>query len=128
MAKSQSLASMSVDALLKLRDNIGLMLSKKAGELQRQLASLTGGESSGGGKRRGRPPGKAHSLKGRTVAPKYRSPDGVGWAGRGATPRWLQEAMKGGAKKEDFLIAKSAAVSKKSASKKSGRKKKAAAA
>lgn len=124
MAKSQSLASMSVDALLKLRDDIGSMLSKKAGELQRQLASLTGTGTIGSGKRRGPRPGKVHSLKGRTVEAKYRSPDGIGWAGRGATPRWMAEAIKGGAKKEDFLIAKGAAASsKKSASKKSRKRK-----
>lgn len=113
--KSQSLASMSVDALLKLRDDIGSVLSKKMGELQRQLASLTGGEI-GNGRKRGRKPGKAHSLKGRKVAPKYKGPGGETWAGRGATPRWMAEAIKGGAKKEDFLIAD--AVSKKKAAKK----------
>ena len=122
MAKSQSLAAMSVDALLKLRDDIGSMLSKKAGELQRQLASLTGSGSIGSGKR-GRKPGKVHSLKGRTVEPKYKGPAGETWAGRGATPRWMVEAVKGGAKKEDFLIAKTAAATKKSSAKKSNRKK-----
>lgn len=109
MAKSQSLASMSVDALLKLRDDIGSVLSKKVGELRRQLASL-GGDSVGHGKR------KVGSLKGRKVAPKYKGPGGETWAGRGATPRWLVEAVKGGAKKEDFLIA--AAPKKKRAAKK----------
>jgi DNA-binding protein H-NS len=103
MAKSQSLASLSVDALIKLRDDIGSMLSDKVGDLKRQLASLTG-TSVGNGRKRGRPPG---SLKGRKVAAKYRGPNGVTWAGRGATPLWMVEAIKGGAKKEEFLIAKS---------------------
>lgn len=119
--KSQSLASMSVDALLKMRDDIGAMLSKKMGELQRQLASLTGSSATKGAKR-GRPAGR--SLKGRKVAPKYKSPDGSAWAGRGATPRWMVEAIKGGAKKEDFLIA--GAGRKKAAAKKGTRKSKAA--
>jgi DNA-binding protein H-NS len=123
MAKSQNLASMSVDALLKLRDDIGSMLSKKAGELKRQLSALTGTDV-GNGRKRGR---KAGSLKGRKVAPKYKGPGGETWAGRGATPRWMAEAVKGGAKKDDFLIAKAAASSKKSSAKKSSRKKKAAA-
>jgi DNA-binding protein H-NS len=113
MAKSQSLASMSVDALLKLRDDIGTVLSKKVGELRRQLASLTGNGSIGSGKR-GR---KAGALKGRKVAPKYRGPGGENWAGRGAMPRWMAEAIKGGAKKEDFLIV-GAAKKKKVAKKK----------
>ena len=103
MAKaSQSLASMSVDALLKLRDDVGAMLSQKATDLKRQLSQLIGGNSAGHGRKSGR---KA-SLKGRKVAPKYKGPAGELWAGRGATPRWMVEAVKGGAKKDDFLIAK----------------------
>jgi DNA-binding protein H-NS len=48
------------------------------------------------------------TLKGRKVSPKYRGPSGETWAGRGAKPRWLAEAMKGGKKLDDFLIEKSA--------------------
>jgi DNA-binding protein H-NS len=117
--KSQSLAAMSVDALLKMRDDIGSTLSKKMGELQRQLASLTG--SSAKVPKRGRP--KGHSLKGRKVAPKYKGPNGVAWAGRGATPRWMVEAIKGGAKKEDFLIAGVSGGIKKTAGRKSKKRK-----
>ncbi len=124
MARSKSLAAMSVYALIKMRDDIGHVLSNKVGELQRQLASLTGGASIGHGRKRGPKLGrKAHLLKGRKVEPKYKGPGGETWAGRGATPRWMVEAVKGGAKKEDFLIAKSAAASKKSSAKKSSRKK-----
>jgi len=47
-------------------------------------------------------------LKGRKVPPKYRSPSGETWAGRGAKPRWLVAAIKGGRKLDDFLIDKSA--------------------
>jgi hypothetical protein len=35
-----NLASMSVDALLKLRDDIGVVLNRKAKELESQLARL----------------------------------------------------------------------------------------
>ena len=101
MAKPRSLASMSVDALLKLRDDIGSMLSKKAGELKRQLSALTGTDV-GNGRRRGR----KSALKGRKVPPKYRGPGGETWAGRGARPLWLSAAIKGGKKLDDFLIAK----------------------
>ena len=45
-------------------------------------------------------------LKGRKVPAKYRSPSGETWAGRGARPRWLVAAIKGGKKLEDFLIDK----------------------
>src|SRR5262245_42033190 len=47
-------------------------------------------------------------LRGRKVAPKYRSPSGDTWAGRGARPRWLEAAIKEGKKLDDFLIDKSA--------------------
>jgi DNA-binding protein H-NS len=87
-----NLSSMSVDALLKLRDDINKALDRKANELRSQLSML-------GVQRRG-------SLKGRKVPPKYRSPSGETWAGRGARPRWLVAAMKKGKKVENFLIGK----------------------
>lgn len=118
MAK-QSLASMSVEALLELRDKVAATLSGRVSEMKRQLARLGGGDVIGNG-RRAR--SATSSLKGRKVAPKYRGPGGELWAGRGAMPRWMQAAVKGGAKKEDFLIAKGTA---RKAAKKS-RKRKAA--
>jgi DNA-binding protein H-NS len=48
------------------------------------------------------------SLKGKKVPPKYRSPSGETWAGRGQKPRWLVAAIKRGKKLDDFLIDKSA--------------------
>lgn len=97
MARSASnLGSMSVDALLKLRDDIGVVLSQKSKELQRQLVRL--GLSTPGVGRGG------NSRKGLKVAPKYRGPDGETWAGRGATPRWLTALMKEGHKRDEFLI------------------------
>jgi DNA-binding protein H-NS len=81
---------MSVDALLKLRDDINKILNRKANELRSQLSML-------GLQRRGPP-------KGRKVPPKYRSPSGETWAGRGARPRWLVAAIKRGKKADDFLI------------------------
>ena len=38
------------------------------------------------------------------VVPKYRSPDGKEWSGRGAMPKWIQEFEEGGGNKEDYLI------------------------
>ena len=52
--------------------------------------------------------GGGSALKGKKVPPKYRGPSGETWAGRGAKPRWLVAAIKGGKKLEDFLIDKSA--------------------
>ena len=44
MAKATRLASMSVDALLQLRDDIGKALSHRAAQLKDQLSRLGGGE------------------------------------------------------------------------------------
>ncbi len=40
------------------------------------------------------------------VAPKYANPSNPEqtWTGRGRMPRWLQEKVDAGAKREDFLI------------------------
>ena len=126
MAKrAQSLASMSVEALLKMRDDIGRVLSQKAEDLKRQLSRLGGGGegSSGRGRR------KRASMKGIKVPAKYRGPNGETWAGRGARPRWMEERLKAGAKQEDFLIkrpGRPAAASRKKAAAKRSRKRKAA--
>ena len=105
MARKSNIASMSVDALFKIRDDVSKILSARASQLQDQLSRLMGDESSGGistGKRRGRPPGR----KGKKVAPKYRGPKGETWAGRGLKPRWLTAELKKGRKLENFAIKK----------------------
>jgi DNA-binding protein H-NS len=98
------LASMSVDALLKMRDEIGEILSRKTDDLRRQLSALTGV----GEKRQTRGKGrKGKSLKGRKVAAQFRSKKdpALTWSGRGATPRWMKAEMKGTKlKKESFRI------------------------
>jgi DNA-binding protein H-NS len=108
MARAKSLAKMSIEALLELRDSVGATLSERAAALQKQLSRLTGPDV-GNGTRRGRKPGrpKGTKLKGRKVAPKYRSKKDrkLTWAGRGATPRWMREEMKAGKLNKDaFLI------------------------
>lgn len=98
MAK-QNLASMSVDALLKLRDEVAEALARKVSELKKELSRLGSGEARGNGLRR--------TTAGRKVAPKYRSRKDASltWSGRGALPRWMREEMKGTKlKKENFLI------------------------
>jgi DNA-binding protein H-NS len=106
MAKS-NLASMSVDELLKLRDDIGNALSRRAEELKNQLSRL-GGEIRSRKRRRG------SSLKGRKAAVKYRDKSGNTWAGRGAQPIWLRDKLKAGAKIEHFAVHKTGASRKKS--------------
>src|SRR5262245_8665527 len=99
-----NLSRMNVEALMELRDQVDQGLRDHRVELQKQLEriALLGGERV----RRGRTGGS--TLKGRKVPPKYRSPSGETWAGRGARPRWLVAAIKGGKKLDDFLIDKSA--------------------
>jgi DNA-binding protein H-NS len=102
MAKPSKLALMSIEALMKLRDDVGAALAQKADELESQLSKL--GASSAGNGRRGR---RVSAMKGRKVPPKYRSKENLRltWAGRGATPRWMSEEMKKRKlKKEAFLI------------------------
>jgi DNA-binding protein H-NS len=106
MARPKSFAKMSIEALVELRDSVAETLSEKASDLRRQLSSLTGTDV-GKSVRRGRPPGRRSSLKGRRVAPKYRSKKNpkLTWAGRGIVPRWMRQEMKAAKlKKEAFLI------------------------
>ena len=58
MAKKSSYATMTVDALFKMRDEISEVLSSRATELQRQLVRLTGS-----GPKRGRPAGKTRKMR-----------------------------------------------------------------
>jgi DNA-binding protein H-NS len=95
MAK-QTLASMSVAELLKMRDQIGLLLSDRAGALREELASIGGDRGQGTTRRRGR-----------KVKAKYRDPKtGNTWSGRGAAAGWLAAYEKEGRKRDEFLIEK----------------------
>jgi DNA-binding protein H-NS len=92
-----NLKGMNVEALMSLRTQIDKRLLEYRAELEKQLEALSG-----------QPKRKAtsSSLKGRKVPPKYRSPSGETWAGRGARPKWMIAALKKGRKMEDFLIDK----------------------
>ena len=119
--KGVNLKAMTVDALIDLRGNIDRILSTKVAaarqELNSKLEKLNSflGKAPDHGSRRS-------SRKGRKVAPKYRSPEGETWAGRGARPRWLTALLKRGRKIEEFAINKAAAARKKPAAKRSRRK------
>jgi DNA-binding protein H-NS len=97
-----NLSGMTVEALMDLRKRVDETLNERRAELQMQLErmALVGGARvvRGGGS----------PLRGRKVPPRYRSPSGETWAGRGAKPRWLVAAIKRGKKLDDFLIDKSA--------------------
>jgi DNA-binding protein H-NS len=104
---------MDVGQLRQYIENLQSALSKKVSEqrayLEGKLSELTG---FGAPKKRGRPAGSvsaASKKKGtrKKAAPKYRSRKDpkVLWSGRGVTPVWMREEMKGTKlKKDDFLI------------------------
>src|SRR5262249_43198723 len=97
-----NLSGMTVEALMDLRKRVDETLHRRRAEIEKQLEAfaVVGGAKvvRGGGS----------ALKGRKVPPRYRSPSGETWAGRGAKPNWLVAAIKDGKKLDDFLIDKSA--------------------
>ena len=93
-----NITGMDAESLLELRDRIDQRLGEHRRSLEKQLNRLGIGEGSSRGKA---------SLKGRKVAPKFRSKKDpkLTWAGRGAMPLWMREEMKAGKLKKDaFLI------------------------
>jgi DNA-binding protein H-NS len=113
-----NLKSMSIDKLMKLKDQIDTTLRAKVADerstLQAKLDKLLRLPTS-------RSPSKGLRFGARgSVAPKYRNPENPSetWAGRGLTPRWLAAALKGGKKLDHFSIAQTA----KHATKKAPRK------
>src|SRR5262249_6233637 len=97
-----NLSGMTVEALMDLRMRVDETLHRRRAELEKQLKRM----GVVGGARVVR--GGGSVLKGRKVPPKYRSPLGETWAGRGAKPRWLVAAIQRGKRLDDFLIDKSA--------------------
>jgi DNA-binding protein H-NS len=102
MAKP-SLSRMDVQSLMDLRKRVEEALFEHRAVLEKQLALLHGETAISARRRGGR---RRSTLKGRKVPAKYRDRSGNTWAGRGAKPRWLVAAMKGGRKLESFLIKK----------------------
>ena len=95
-----SLSGMTVEALMDLRKRVDETLHERRAELEKQLERMgaIAVVVRGGGS----------VLKGKKVPPKYRGPSGETWAGRGARPRLLVAAIKGGKKLDNFLIDKTA--------------------
>src|SRR3954465_13185219 len=96
--KKQNLTGLDFQSLLDLRNQVDEALSGYRSTLERQLEALGSSVASLGGKVARRMRGSM--LKGTKVAPKFRSPKGETWAGRGAKPRWLVAAIKEGKKLE----------------------------
>ncbi len=102
-----SLSRLDVQSLMDLRKQVEATLVERRAVIEKQLALLDGDKVARRGGRR------KSTLKGRKVPAKYRGPDGETWAGRGARPRWLVAAIKGGRKLDHFLIDKSAGKGRK---------------
>jgi len=70
------------------------------------IAHLSGSSAAGGSKPKNAGKSTLSPNDGRLkVKPKYRHPKSKEtWSGRGKTPRWLAAELKGGKRKEDFLI------------------------
>jgi DNA-binding protein H-NS len=100
--KGQDLATMSVDQLWTLHEEIIALLSSKIDaekrELERRLALLQGRIEDKPSARRPYP--KVH--------PKYRNPERPSetWSGRGKQPRWVGAQLKSGKKFDELLIAR----------------------
>jgi DNA-binding protein H-NS len=94
-----ALKSMTIEKLMKLKNDVEATLTQKVTEERRALEqelSKLGGYT--GGK-------KARVGTRGAVAPKYRNPEtGETWAGRGLKPRWLTAAIKSGKSIEAFAI------------------------
>ena len=98
-----NLSGMSVEALIDLRERVEETLVRRRTDIEQQLKRMDGAVAGSARVARHR-----SALKGTKVPPKYRSRSGETWAGRGARPRWLAAAIKGGKKIDDFLIDKAA--------------------
>lgn len=94
----QSVASMPIDALIKMRKDIDEELKARVDQTRKQLdelqRTLQQSESAVESTKEGR----------RKPAAKYIGPYGETWTGRGLKPRWLQALIKEGHAIEKFAI------------------------
>lgn len=101
----QQLKTMDVGALLQLRGKIDALLVEKRREFEQALAAL--GRHAAGGKLPNLSKGNGRKGERAKAKPKYQSKKNpkIKWSGRGMTPVWMREEMKGTKlKKENFLI------------------------
>jgi DNA-binding protein H-NS len=103
----QAVADWEYPELLRLRELINEMYTQKAEEARESVIAET--------QRKFEQLGlsfddvaamqKKRKRAARTPAvPKYRSPVGREWSGRGPTPKWIRELEEAGRNQEDFLI------------------------
>jgi DNA-binding protein H-NS len=94
---------MSVDELWGLHEEVGVLLTQKMKAEKRELEGLLDklqrhGSASPRAPKQRRPYPKVH--------PKFQNPDEPSqtWAGRGRTPRWMNELLKAGRSIDELQI------------------------
>jgi DNA-binding protein H-NS len=81
----------------KLEDTKQLVIEKMRAELEQAGIEPETVNVSFGRKR-------ARRDSGSTLPPKYRSPQGHGWSGRGVAPTWLRELEAQGHDREEYRV------------------------
>ena len=108
-----NVAKMEIGQLRTYIDGLQSALAKKVTEqrsyFERQLSDLDGyGSKKASAASKANVPGNGRTGKRAKAKPKYQSKKdrSVRWSGRGMTPVWMRDEMKGTKlKKDDFLIA-----------------------
>jgi DNA-binding protein H-NS len=109
---TEELASLSIDDLWKLHEEVVHLLSarivEEKAQLERRLAQLAAGKRvfPGATSAAKSSPSRKPRRKYPPVVAKYQNPSvpNETWSGRGRQPRWLVAALKSGRKIEDFSI------------------------
>jgi DNA-binding protein H-NS len=100
-------AKMSVAELQEMRKEIDEQIArKKVEEREEVLAEMKAMAAKRGFEFSELVSGKSKAKAKDKLPPKYRNPKDASqtWSGRGRKPNWIQDAMKKGAKIEDFAI------------------------
>jgi DNA-binding protein H-NS len=114
MKRKFDLASLSIDELWELHEEVGSMLSERITAekrgLEERLAKLNSGfifdKAENGRAALEVSQSRAARRKYPPVLPKFQNPSNPSetWAGRGKQPRWVVSQLKAGKKIDDFLI------------------------
>ena len=112
---SPDISHLSLQELKELRNKIDQQMvaveanahaeaRKQVQEIASKLGISVQDLMAGAGGKSGKGP-KVPKAAGPKVAAKYRNPeDGKEWTGRGRQPKWIEAAVAGGKKLEDFAI------------------------
>jgi DNA-binding protein H-NS len=101
--KRINLEGMSVDQLWDLHEEVGVLLTQKIKAEKRELEGLLDKLQRYGS---ASPPVPKQRRPYPKVRPKFQNPDDPSqtWAGRGRTPRWINELLKAGRSMDELRI------------------------